>query len=174
MSSHPALLSYCRYRGTSFKCITHGGTVICTKDFIPSDFLFLLKTSRPTFYTAGPAVHQGILRQIKKVPMEALKNNSLRFIRSGSAALPPHLHHELETLMGVPLVDNYASSETGLISVNIPPGPDPWVSPVLNALRSWMKTGTASDQTNKEKLLFRVKRYLAGTKMHLRKTGCIH
>jgi acyl-CoA synthetase (AMP-forming)/AMP-acid ligase II len=112
-----------------------GGTVICTKDFIPSDFLSLLKTCRPTFYTAGPAVHQGILRQIKRVPPDTLKKNSLRFIRSGSAALPPPLHQELETLMGVPLVDNYASSETGLISVNIPPRPGSVGIPCIECLK---------------------------------------
>ena len=120
-----------------------GGTVICTKDFIPSDFLSLLKTCRPTFYSAGPSVHQGILRQIKKVPPQALKNNSLRFIRSGSAALPPPLHHELETLMGVPLVDNYASSETGLISVNIPPRPGSVGIPVIERLKIMDENGNS-------------------------------
>jgi acyl-CoA synthetase (AMP-forming)/AMP-acid ligase II len=36
-----------------------GGTVICTKEFIPSDFPHLLKTCRPTLYSAGPALHGG-------------------------------------------------------------------------------------------------------------------
>jgi acyl-CoA synthetase (AMP-forming)/AMP-acid ligase II len=120
-----------------------GGTVICTKEFIPSDFLSLLKTFRPSFYTAGPALHQGILRQIKKVHPDALKHNSLRFIRSGSAALPPPLHHELETLMGVPLVDNYASSETGLISVNIPPRPGSVGIPCIESLKILNEDGTS-------------------------------
>jgi acyl-CoA synthetase (AMP-forming)/AMP-acid ligase II len=38
-----------------------GGTVICTRDFIPSDFLNLLISFQPTYYTAGPALHAGIL-----------------------------------------------------------------------------------------------------------------
>jgi acyl-CoA synthetase (AMP-forming)/AMP-acid ligase II len=98
-----------------------GGTVICTKDFIPSDFLHLLKTYRPTSYSAGPALHQGILRSIKKVSPEELKNNSLRFIRSGSASLPAEVRHGLETLLGVPVIESFGTSETGTISVNIPP-----------------------------------------------------
>jgi acyl-CoA synthetase (AMP-forming)/AMP-acid ligase II len=98
-----------------------GGTVICTKEFIPSDFLSLLKTYRPTFYSAGPALHRGILRQIKKVPPAELKNTSLRFIRSGSASLPPATLHDLETFLGVPVIDTFALSETGHISVNLPP-----------------------------------------------------
>ena len=98
-----------------------GGTVICTRKFIPSDFLSLLKTCRPSFYSAGPALHGGILREIKKANPEALKNNSLRFIRSGSASLPPIIAEDLESLLGVPVINTYASSETGPISVNYPP-----------------------------------------------------
>ena len=98
-----------------------GGTVICTKDFIPSDFFFLLKTFRPTYYIAVPAVHQGILREIKKVPLDELKNNSLRFILSTSASLSANVCHELETLLGVPVIEHFAMSETGTLSINFPP-----------------------------------------------------
>jgi oxalate---CoA ligase len=97
-----------------------GGTVICPKEFIPSDFLYLLKTFRPTFYSAGPALHQGILREIKRIPLNELKNNSLRFIRSGSAFLPDHAINDLETLLGVPVIVAFGSSETGPISINFP------------------------------------------------------
>jgi acyl-CoA synthetase (AMP-forming)/AMP-acid ligase II len=120
-----------------------GGTVICTKEFIPSDFLSLLKRFRPTFYSAGPALHQGILRQIKKVHPDELKNTSLRFIRSGSASLLPQLHHDLETVMGVPVIDNYASSETGLISVNIPPKLGSVGIPVIECLKIMDENGNS-------------------------------
>jgi acyl-CoA synthetase (AMP-forming)/AMP-acid ligase II len=95
-----------------------GGTVICTKDFIPHDFLFLLMTFRPTQFIAVPAMLQGILREIKKVSPEELKKNSLRAIKSGSASLPIDINRELERLLGVPVIENYSMSETGTISVN--------------------------------------------------------
>ena len=110
-------------------------TVICTRDFIPSDFHSLLKEFQPTFYSAGPALHQGILREIKKVSPDELKNNSLRFIRSGSAALPPHARQELESLLGVVMTEAFAMTETGEISVNIPPKPGSVGIPVIEHLK---------------------------------------
>jgi len=97
-----------------------GGTVICTKDFISPDFFFLLNTFRPTCYVAGPAQHQGILREMKKIPPDERKNNSLRLIVSSSASLPAGLSQELKTLLGVAVTEQYALSETGVISINIP------------------------------------------------------
>lgn len=99
-----------------------GGTVICTRDFIPSDMAMYLKTFRPTFYSAGPAMHQAILRELKKVPAGELRGNSLRFIRSASASLSDQLRDELEQVLGVPLIESYGMSEVGgAISTNLPP-----------------------------------------------------
>ena len=98
-----------------------GATVICTKDFIPSDFLHLLLTYRPTWYMASPALHAGILREIKKRPSDELKNNSLRYIRSGMAFLPKDVRRELESTLGVPVIESYGSSEVGNVSLNLPP-----------------------------------------------------
>ena len=74
--------------GTVLAPLSSGGTVICTRDFIAPDFFTLLKNEHPTFYCAGPAHHQAILHELKKVPPRELKNNSLRYIRSVSAPLP--------------------------------------------------------------------------------------
>jgi oxalate---CoA ligase len=120
-----------------------GGTVICTKEFIPSDFPSLLKTFRPTFYSAGPALHQGILREIKKVPPHELKNNSLRFIRSGSAALLPTVRQELEELLGVPIIEAYAMSEAGLVSINIPQKHGSVGIPVIDSLKIINENGSS-------------------------------
>ena len=99
-----------------------GGTVICTRDFIAPDIAMYLKNYRPTFYSAGPAVHQAILRELKKCPPAELKPHSLRFIRSASAALPDQVRDELETLLGVPLIETYGMSEVGgAITTNLPP-----------------------------------------------------
>jgi oxalate---CoA ligase len=112
-----------------------GGTVICTKDFIPSDFFPLLKTYRPTYYITGPAHHQGILREIKKVPPGELKNNSLRFILSSSALLPARVCDELEALLGVAVIEHFATSETGVISINFPPKRGSVGIPVIEHLK---------------------------------------
>ena len=98
-----------------------GGTVICTKEFIPSDFIGLIKTFRPTYYSAGPALQQGILKEIKKFPHADLENNSLHYIRSGSSFLPEDTRRELESILGVPVIEAYSMSEAGTISINNPP-----------------------------------------------------
>ena len=105
--------------GTLLAPLLAGGTVICTRDFIAPDFLSLLKNYRPTFYCAGPAHHQAILHELKKVPPGELKNNSLQYIRSVSAPLPAHVRQELETLLGVPIIENYAMTESPNITINM-------------------------------------------------------
>ena len=98
-----------------------GGTVICTKEFIPTDFIGLLNTFRPTYYSAGPALQRGILKEIKKNPHAELENNSLNYIRSGSSFLPKDTRRELEATFGVPVIEAYSMSEAGTISLNNPP-----------------------------------------------------
>lgn len=111
MGLHTALLSI----------LFAGGTVICTKDFISSDFFFLLNTFQPTCLVASPAHYQGILREMEKKPMHEWKNSSLRLIVSGSATLPSGVSQGLETSLGVAVTEQYAMSETGVISINLPP-----------------------------------------------------
>jgi acyl-CoA synthetase (AMP-forming)/AMP-acid ligase II len=105
--------------GTFLLPLLIGGTVICTREFISQDFLFFLKHYRPTFYFATPAHHQAILKELKKVPPAELKNNSLRYIRSTSAPLPSQVRRELETLLGVPLYESYAMTESPYITLNM-------------------------------------------------------
>jgi acyl-CoA synthetase (AMP-forming)/AMP-acid ligase II len=111
-----------------------GGTVICTKDFIASDFLPLLKTYRPTYSSAGPAVLRAILREIKKASPEELKDNSLRGIRSGSAPLSAAITQELGRLLGTTVTDGYSMSEAGMISINLPPREGSVGIPVIESL----------------------------------------
>jgi acyl-CoA synthetase (AMP-forming)/AMP-acid ligase II len=106
--------------GTLLVPLLAGGTVICTKDFIPSDFFGLLKTSRPTYYWGVPALHQGILHELKKIPAEELKNNSLRYIGTVSAFMPDNVRRELESLLATHLTEVYGMSEAAYISLNFP------------------------------------------------------
>jgi acyl-CoA synthetase (AMP-forming)/AMP-acid ligase II/thioesterase domain-containing protein/acyl carrier protein len=105
--------------GTVLVPLAAGGSVICTRDFIPPDFPGLLKTCRPTFYVAGPAHHQAILQELKKVPPGGLKDHSLRFIRSVSAPMPAPVRQELGTLLGVPVYESYAMTESPNITINM-------------------------------------------------------
>ena len=114
--------------GTFLSPLFAGGTVVCPQDFVPSDILCFLKNYRLTHYSAGPAIHQGILRELKKARPEDLKNHSLRFIRSTSSFLPAIICQELEEIMGVPLIESYGMSEVGIITVNIPAKEDRLVS----------------------------------------------
>lgn len=119
-----------------------GGTVICTKDFIPSDFLHLLITCRPTYYVAVPALHMGILREIKKTDPRELKNNSLRLILSSSTMMPDNICYELEKLLGAPVATILASSESGTISINYPPRRGSVGIPVIEHFTIRDETGT--------------------------------
>jgi acyl-CoA synthetase (AMP-forming)/AMP-acid ligase II len=132
MGLHTALLSV----------LYAGGTVICIKEFIPPDFFFLLKTLRPTFYVAGPAHHQGILREMKKIPPREGKQNSLRLIVSSSASLPARVSRELETALGVAVTEQYGLSETGVISINIPFRTGSVGIPVIEHLKILDEDGT--------------------------------
>jgi acyl-CoA synthetase (AMP-forming)/AMP-acid ligase II/surfactin synthase thioesterase subunit/acyl carrier protein len=95
-----------------------GGNLICPRDFVASDFTRLLTTYRPTHYWGGPAHHQAVLQELKKVLPDELANHSLRFIGSGAAAISPAVRHELETMMGIPVIEAYVMSEA-FISLNI-------------------------------------------------------
>ncbi len=106
--------------GTLLLPLAGGGSVICIRDFIPSDFPSYLKNHRPTFYAAGPAHHQAILHELKNLPPHELKNNSLRYIRSISAPLPGYIRREIETLLGVPVIESYAMTESPNITLNMP------------------------------------------------------
>jgi len=98
-----------------------GGTVICTREFIPSDFLPLVREYQPTISIAVPAFYQAILRELRKAKDAPLKENALRLIITASSSLPPGVADDLESFLGAPVVEMYASSEAGTISINFPP-----------------------------------------------------
>ena len=96
-----------------------GGSLICLKEFMPSDFPNLLSTCRPTYYWGGPAHHQALLQELQTVPRNQRKNHSLRWIYSGSAAISPKVRQDLESFLGIRVIDVYVMSEA-YISMNYP------------------------------------------------------
>jgi acyl-CoA synthetase (AMP-forming)/AMP-acid ligase II/thioesterase domain-containing protein/acyl carrier protein len=96
-----------------------GGTLICLREFVPSDFFRSLSTWKPTYFWGGPAHHHAIVQELKKNPRPGPGNHTLRLIISGSAAIHPAIHQELEEILGVRVIDIYVMSEA-YIAMNIP------------------------------------------------------
>lgn len=99
-----------------------GSSVVCTPGFHAIEFFRWLAAFRPTWYTAAPTMHHTILRQAGE-NRQAIIGAPLRFIRSGASGLPISIMGELERVFSVPVIEAYAMTETGLISINrLPPG----------------------------------------------------
>ena len=97
--------------------LTAGGSVACVGAFDRAGFFRWLEVLRPTWYSTSPAIHQVILRQARQHD-GSCHETSLRFVRSGSAALPPGLADEIEETFGVPMIEAYGMTEVPNISGN--------------------------------------------------------
>lgn len=75
---------------------------------------------RPTWYSAGPTLHLSVLDKAEPRG-DARTMHSLRFISSAGAALAREVHERLQTVLGVPVLEHYGSSETAQIASNLPP-----------------------------------------------------
>jgi acyl-CoA synthetase (AMP-forming)/AMP-acid ligase II/thioesterase domain-containing protein/acyl carrier protein len=95
--------------------VFRGGTAICSNAFDPGQFLAWLETYRPSWYLAGPAIHRAILQLVQERP-NGFPQTSLRFIRSGTAAIQPSLVEALERLLRVPMIHGYGMTEAGVIT----------------------------------------------------------
>ncbi|HTC91121.1 MAG TPA: AMP-binding protein [Bryobacteraceae bacterium] len=95
-----------------------GGSVACT-GFEARNFLPWLEELRPTWYAAGPALHRAILEMAKADP-EHFRRSSLRFVRCGSGAGSPTLLSDIESVLGVKVVNGYGLTEVGPVA-NTPP-----------------------------------------------------
>ena len=100
-----------------------GASVVCTPGFNALYFFEWLAEFRPTWYTAVPTMHQGILGHAGRSGGN-VSESSLRFIRSCSSALPPAVMRELESVFTVPVVEAYGMTEAShQMAINsLPPG----------------------------------------------------
>ena len=89
-----------------------GGSVISTAGFDPAKFPDWLREMQPTWFTSSPPVNRAILALARQHPA-VFRDTSLRFIRSGTAALEPQLLTLLEEAVGVPVLNGYGMTETG-------------------------------------------------------------
>jgi amino acid adenylation domain-containing protein len=88
-----------------------GGSIAYPPALHAPAFFESLEKFQPTWFSAVPSVHAAILRRAPQY-QDVIARCRLRFIRSGSAGLPPRLRDELERTFGVPIVEAYGSTET--------------------------------------------------------------
>jgi amino acid adenylation domain-containing protein len=93
-----------------FASLAAGASVVCSHSFSASKFFAWMAECRPTWYTAVPTIHQAILARAA-LHCEVIASCPLRFVRSGSAALPPQVLAELERVFHAPVIEYYGMSE---------------------------------------------------------------
>ena len=99
-----------------------GGGVVCPDRFDVTTFFSCLEAFRPTWVSAGFAMHRAIVDGLGPFRTEA-RAAGLRFIRSGSGTLDTRVMLDLEAAFGAPVLERYGMSETGTLTYNpIPPG----------------------------------------------------
>ncbi len=93
-------------------------TVLCP-GFDAELFFSWLDTFRPTYFSASPTVHAAIMDAV--LSRRHALPGSLRFVRSSSNGMAASLQEKLESVLGVPVIQGYGSTEAGLIAEDAPP-----------------------------------------------------
>lgn len=106
--------------GSALAQLTAGGSVMCAEGFEPNQIPLWLREFRPTWYACSPAMHRAVVSLAESGTNLAVE--SLRFVRCSGAALDPALRESIERVLGVPVIDSYANTESSLITANpLPP-----------------------------------------------------
>jgi acyl-CoA synthetase (AMP-forming)/AMP-acid ligase II len=87
-----------------------GAVGICAPGYRRPEFFKWLDRTRPTTYTAPPAIQLAILETAKE-NRDIIKRLNFRLIRCGSSRLPPTAMKGLEEAFDTPVVENYSSTE---------------------------------------------------------------
>ena len=102
--------------GSIVASLVSGGSVVTLPAVEPKQALRSLEEHRATWFSASPTIHRLLLDQLKEEPVDC---SSLRFSRSGAAALPAALRQELEATYGVPILETYGMSEAHQIASTV-------------------------------------------------------
>ena len=94
-----------------------GGSAACLPRFEAEPFFRWLEDLRPTWYSTSPPIHHVIMREARR---RGRVSHHLRFARSGSSPLPAPVAHQLEELLGVPVVEAYGLTEVCNVAGNTP------------------------------------------------------
>ncbi|HEY8243074.1 MAG: AMP-binding protein [Vicinamibacteria bacterium] len=96
-----------------------GATSMIVPGYDERAFFGWLASYRPTYYSASPTVHAAIAdalaRRGERLPP------CVRFVRSSSNGMTAALQARIETMLGVPVIQGYGSTEGGLIAHDEPP-----------------------------------------------------
>jgi acyl-CoA synthetase (AMP-forming)/AMP-acid ligase II len=100
-----------------------GGTVVAPARFTPLGFWPVAKAARPTWYSASPTFHHLIL--MRAGGGKPAGGERFRFVRSCSSTLAPAFMAEMESRLGVPVLDAYGMTEAAhqMASNPLPPAP---------------------------------------------------
>jgi oxalate---CoA ligase len=96
-----------------------GGSVVFPASATDVDLHEWFEVLRPTWYSAGPALHRAVLEAAKARPNTVL-GHELRFASSGGARLPAFVRDEFPEHLGIPVLEHYGSSEAAQAAVNTP------------------------------------------------------
>ncbi|MET0333043.1 MAG: acyl--CoA ligase [Rhizobacter sp.] len=90
--------------------LSAGSQVFCTPGFNALKFFAWMDEAKPTWYTAVPTMHQGIIGRAKN-NADVIARHPLRFLRSSSSSMPPQVIKELEEIFKAPLIEAYGMTE---------------------------------------------------------------
>lgn len=90
--------------------VSAGSQVFCTPGFNALKFFAWMDEAKPTWYTAVPTMHQGIIGRARH-NADVIARHPLRFLRSSSSSMPPQVIRELEEIFKAPLIEAYGMTE---------------------------------------------------------------
>ncbi|WP_343058309.1 AMP-binding protein [Microvirga mediterraneensis] len=105
---------------TVFTPLLSGGSIAIPADPTAVDLPEWFDGLRPTWYSAGPALHRAVLDQAKGTD-NIQSMHTLRFVVSGGAPLPGGVREALQNALGIPVLEHYGLSEAAQIAANLPP-----------------------------------------------------
>ncbi len=100
-----------------------GGAVVIPAKFSPLSFWRIVRDTRASWYSAVPTIHQLLLTRAGGE--RPAGSESLRFIRSCSAALPPEMMRSMEQVFGAPVLEAYGMTEASHQMCSNPQPPRP-------------------------------------------------
>ena len=107
--------------GTTLAALAAGGSAWCAPGFDPARLFAWLRTSQATWLAMSPAMLAAALAARDAGGVD-VGGHRLRFVRSGNAPLPAELARAAEDCFGVPVVQAYGTTETGLVTCQrLPP-----------------------------------------------------
>ncbi len=108
--------------GALLSSLSAGASVVCSPGFYAPQFFTWVDEFKPTWYSAVPTMHQGILARVE-ANREVIERSPIRLIRSSSAPLPPQIMAALEEAFKAPVIESYGMTEAShqMASNPLPP-----------------------------------------------------